>query len=402
VRAWVGSIGAGSQAAQVDAVLARRQPGSTLKPFVYGLALDARLVTAASTLDDSPLQLDVGGGQYQPRNYDHSFRGAVPLRQALGGSLNVPAVRVARLLGAEPLFDGLQRAGLRLEQDAGFHGHALALGSADVTLLDLANAYRALAQGGLWRPWQVQPGAVPDVEAARRVLSREAAWLVADMLADPAARAATFGFDSALVTRGWAAVKTGTSKDLRDNWAVGFTRTHTVAVWVGNASGAPMHGVSGTQGAAPVWRALVQHLQGLTPRPAEPPQRPPALVARHGEWFLPGTEPLQPARERVARMGIRRPADGAIVVLDPGIPRAAQRLVFEGGEPSPAGTPAPRWWLNGQPVPGGRSPSWEPRPGRHVLELRGPEGTQRIGFEVRVAPVRAAPPAAAGARPRGA
>ena len=110
---------------------------------------------------------------------------------------------------------------------------------------------------------------------------------MADILADPAARAVGFGLDSPLVTRGWAAVKTGTSKDLRDNWCVGFTSRYTVGVWVGNAGGAPMHGVSGVSGAAPVWREVVAHLHARAP--SAPPAPPSGLVAQRGEWFLPGT-----------------------------------------------------------------------------------------------------------------
>jgi len=272
VLAWVGSSATTSAAADVDGVLARRQPGSTIKPFVYALALQQRFITPASVLDDSPFQLNAGGALYQPQNYDHAFRGPVSVRTALASSLNVPTVRVAAMLGPEALFDSLNRSGLRLTEWAGFHGHALALGSADVTLLDLANAYRMLARQGLHSAVRWQAGALPpSVGADRRVLPAAVAWQVADMLADPAARATTFGLDSPLVTRGWAAVKTGTSKDMRDNWCIGFSRRYTVGVWVGNASGAPMHSVSGVSGAAPVWRELMAHLHAGAPSAAPVP-----------------------------------------------------------------------------------------------------------------------------------
>ncbi len=395
VLAWVGSSGAGSDAAAVDAVLARRQPGSTLKPFVYALALQQRLITPASVLDDAPLQLASAGALYQPQNYDHRFRGPVSVRQALASSLNVPAVRVAAMLGPEALFDGLNRAGLQLQHSPGFHGHALALGSADVTLLDLANAYRMLARQGLHSPvqWRAdgqagvqadgQTGgrtARPAPPADTRVLPAAVAWQVADMLADPAARAPTFGLDSPLVTRGWAAVKTGTSKDLRDNWCVGFSSRYTVAVWVGNASGAPMHGVSGVSGAAPVWRTLMAHLHAQAPSPAPAP--PPGLVAQDGEWFLPGTAPhpaqaVAAADTRMPAFGIQSPRDGSVIVLDPDMPQAAQRLVFEGA--------AGQWFVGGRLVGQGRAVPWQPRPGRHVLERRSADSHERVVFEVRAA-----------------
>ena len=382
VLAWVGSAGAGAGAADVDAVQARRQPGSTIKPFVYALALQQRLLTPASLLDDAPLQLASGGALYRPQNYDHRYRGAVTVRTALASSLNVPAVRVANLLGPDALFDSLNRAGLRIDQSAGFHGLALALGSADVTLLDLSNAYRVLAQQGLHSPVRWRSGTAASTP--QRVLPAAVAWQVADMLADPAARATTFGLDSPLVTRGWAAVKTGTSKDLRDNWCIGFTSRYTVGVWVGNASGAPMHGVSGVSGAAPVWREVVAQLHAQSP--SKPPPPPPGLVALQGEWYLAGTEPAPGARAAVAqgtpmpRFGIQSPRDGSVVVLDPEIPMASQRLVFEGQ--------AGQWFVDGRPVGSGTAVPWLPRPGRHVLERRSAEGSDRVLFEVRAAPFR--------------
>jgi penicillin-binding protein 1C len=395
--AWVGSAGRGSQAAAVDAVLARRQPGSTIKPFVYGLALERRLVTPASVLDDRPLALGgadgvAPGALYRPRNYDEAFRGPVRVREALAASLNVPAVQVATMLGPDAVFDGLVRAGLRPARHAGWHGHALALGSADVTLLELANAYRALANGGRWSPprWTA-PSALPAWarEAPRPLLPPAVAWQLAHMLSDPAARGATFGLDSPLVTRGFAAVKTGTSKDLRDNWCLGFTDRYTVGVWVGNAGGQPMHGVSGTEGAAPVWRELVEALHvGAPSRAPAPPGPKEGLVAHGGEWFLAGTEPTGAALQATARssavmqapaaVGIGWPRDGAVIVLDPDIPMAAQRLVFEGE--------AGRWRLAGRELGRGARIAWLPRPGRYVVELHTASGVQRVRFEVRAAP----------------
>ncbi len=404
VLAWVGSAGPGSGAAEVDAVLARRQPGSAVKPFVYALALQQRLITAASRLDDAPLALDAGGALYQPQNYDGGYKGLVSARQALAGSLNVPAVRVAAMLGPDALFETMQHAGLDLARSAGHHGHALALGSAEVSLLGLTNAYRVLANGGRHTPARWQRGGT--AAAPRRVFEPGVAWLVADILADPAARAASFGFDSPLLTRGWAAVKTGTSKDMRDNWCVGFSRRYTVGVWVGNASGEPMHDVSGTSGAAPAWRALMLALHDG--EPSQAPAPPAGLMAQGGEWFLAGTGPA-PGAQRVptsavwaagsgdpveapvaAGFGITSPRAGSIVVLDPDIPPAAQRLVI-------AGAPGV-WLLDGREIGRGMRLTWLPRPGRHVLERRplAPavgEAPERIAFEVRAAP----PPARAAA-----
>ena len=146
-------------------------------------------------------------------------------RTALAGSLNVPAVRTLLLVGVEPFRDRLWDTGYRgLAEDGAYYGFSLALGSAEVTLLEQADAYRALANGGRWSPLRLTRRAT-RAGAARRSRRPQAAWIVADMMADPDARAATFGLDSALRLPFWAAVKTGTSKAMRDNWCVGFTRS---------------------------------------------------------------------------------------------------------------------------------------------------------------------------------
>jgi penicillin-binding protein 1C len=264
VLAWVGSSGDLSGAAEVDGVLARRQPGSTLKPFLYGLAFEQRLITPATLLDDSPAEIATAGGLYLPQNYDPHFKGWISARTALGASLNVPAVRVGGLLGPERLLERLNAFGLDLPQAAGYYGQSLALGSAEVTLLALTNAYRTLANGGVYsEPRLAPPSSMADARPPRPVVSSQlgssrasregrrvadaaSTFLVTDILADNNARAPTFGLTSPLATRGFAAVKTGTSKDMRDNWCIGYTDRYTIGVWAGNASGAPMHGVSGS------------------------------------------------------------------------------------------------------------------------------------------------------------
>ena len=393
VLAWVGSSGAYSDASQVDSVLARRQPGSTLKPFVYALAFEERLVTPATLLDDSPAQIATAAGLYLPQNYDRNFRGWVSVRTALGSSLNVPAVRMAAMLGPDALFGRLNAFGLALPESGGYYGHALALGGADVTLLALTNAYRTLANGGLLSP----PVLRSDAERGpvRRVADTAAVHLVTDILADNSARAGTFGLSSALATRGFAAVKTGTSKDLRDNWCIGFTDRYTVGVWVGNASGEPMHDVSGVSGAAPVWRTLVQHLhaQQWSRLPALPRGVIATTVAFEGarepartEVFLAGTEQvLQRASAQLStarRFGIASPRDGSVFALDPDIPPASQRITFEGER----GT----WVLDGRRLGQGSSITWQPWPGQHQLTLLGRDGRplQTVRFEVRGAALR--------------
>ncbi|MBC7506295.1 MAG: penicillin-binding protein 1C, partial [Sandarakinorhabdus sp.] len=255
ILAWVGSAGPASTARDVDGVTAQRQAGSTLKPHLYALALEKRLLTAASILDDSPVDLDTASGLYVPQNYDRQFRGAVSVRSALGNSFNVPAVRALLLVGVDDFRDRLFDLGYTgLTRDGDYYGYALALGSAEVSLVEQAAAFRALARDGRWSALRVSPGgASPD----RQVIDPAAAAIIRDILSDPAARTATFGEDNGLVLPFPAAVKTGTSKALRDNWCIGFSDRYTVGVWVGNFEGDPMVGVSGTTGAAPAWRAIM-------------------------------------------------------------------------------------------------------------------------------------------------
>ena len=413
VLAWVGSSGPGQSAApEVDAVLARRQPGSTLKPFVYGLAFERGFITPASLLHDSPADLDGGSGAFMPRNYDHRYRGWVSARTALASSLNVPTARVAQLLGPEALFDRLNAFGLQLTDTAGHHGLALALGSADVTLLQLTNAYRSLANGGLWSAVAGVPrttsvnGGVNSGEprpgaSNRRVADAGSVFQVTDILADPSARAATFGLDSALVTRGFAAVKTGTSKDMRDNWCIGYTDRYTVGVWVGNAAGHAMQHISGTQGAAPVWRSLMQqlHARQVSRAPVAPTGLQWQSVSFDQRVEPPRQEWLRStsmsgeaaavvrvrAGEQLAHQqpsGIASPRDGTLFAIDPDMPASVQRIRFVGE--------TGQWWLDGKRLGSGSPLAWSPWPGRHRLELKSASGALlgQVAFEVRGASLR--------------
>ena len=148
VLAWVGSSGALSRAAEVDGVLAQRQPGSTLKPLLYAQAIAERRLTAASLLDDSSAQIATASGLYIPQNYDRQFKGQVSVRTALAASLNVPAVRTLVMVSPDAFARQLRAAGLPLAQSGDYYGYSLALGSAEVSLLGLTNAYRTLANGG--------------------------------------------------------------------------------------------------------------------------------------------------------------------------------------------------------------------------------------------------------------
>lgn len=386
VLAYVGNGGDG----YVDGVQAARQAGSTLKPFLYERAIAGRLLTAASALDDSPVNLVTPTGLYVPQNYDKDFKGPVSLRTSLGSSLNVPAVRTLMLVGADPFVTQLRRLGFaHLTEGGDFYGYSLALGSAEVSLWQLVNGYRTLANGGRYAPLTLVPGT--RLRYAR-VLDRDAAFIVSDILADRGARGLTFGLENALATPFWSAVKTGTSKDMRDNWCIGYSDRFTVGVWVGNFDGSPMQDVSGVSGAAPVWLEVMGYLHHGR-RSASPPATAgvvgrevrfdPPFESIRREWFVRGTEVDTVSLPDVGRTGFGRiiyPGRGAILAVDPDIPPQNQRVFVEVS----TGDNRVSLHIDGVPV---RDPGrgWQPLPGRHRLSLFDDAGRlmDEAEFEVR-------------------
>ncbi|WP_437684627.1 penicillin-binding protein 1C [Sorangium sp. So ce176] len=292
-----------------DGVLALRQPGSALKPFVYELAMEQLGFTAATVLPDVELSFPTADGSYVPRNYDGRFHGPVRLRDALASSYNVPAVWTAAALGPDRVLARLRELGLgSLDGEPSRYGVAIALGDGEVRLLDLANAYATLARGGIYMPVRAvravtnAPRAVSDEppapappssappERGARVLDAARARVITDILADDKARLASFGEGSALDLPFPVAAKTGTSKGFRDNLAVGFTPDVTVAVWVGNFDGSPMGGVSGITGAGPLFRdAMLAAARVRPPRPFDAPD--PDLLAEVEVCSLSGMTP---------------------------------------------------------------------------------------------------------------
>ncbi len=316
VLAYAGSVDFLDERAlgQNDGVRSLRQPGSALKPFAYGLAL-ADGATAATVLSDVETHLSTPSGDYAPKNYDRRVHGPVRLRAALANSYNVPAVRLAERVNPARLLQLLRRAGFAsLDEDASHYGVGLVLGNGDVTLRELAAAYRGLARGGVFAPitevrraWDAEGRPLSLQQAGEvRFLPEPAVALLTDVLADEAARAPAFGMDNALRLPFPVAAKTGTSRAYVDNWTAGYTAERTVVVWVGNFDGTSMRGVSGITGAGPLFRrAMIRSMQGIRPAPLVDRSRfaerticplsgklaGPACTAGFHEVFLPGTEP---------------------------------------------------------------------------------------------------------------
>ncbi len=265
----------------LNAVYALRQPGSALKPLTYAAAFE-RGQAPASVLSDVRTAFTTREGEpYVPLNYDRVFHGPVSLRQALGSSYNVVAVKVLDRIGIDALPDMAHRLGITSLVDADRFGLALTLGGVEVRLWQLTRAYAILANEGRW----VEPRMIASVQDAdghtlyvaspvpqRQALDPRIAYLVTDVLADPEARAPGFGGATALELPFAAAVKTGTTSEWRDNWTVGYTHERVVGVWVGNADNASMVDVTGVSGAAPIWNGVMRAAQPPDPAPFSEPQ----------------------------------------------------------------------------------------------------------------------------------
>ncbi len=386
VLAWIGSgdFHDDARRGQVDGASARRQPGSALKPFLYALAFE-RGMSPSDRIDDAPT---FAKGGFSPRNYDEQFHGPVTLRQALACSYNAPAVRLVEKVGVPDFLAALRAFGLEsLGGDADRYGAGLALGDGEVSLRDLAAAYAALARGGRWLP--AREASDDPRGPSRRVLSREAAYLVTHVLSDDQARVEAFGHDSALALPFPFAAKTGTTKDYKDNWALGYTPDWTVAVWVGNFDGSPMRRVSGVTGAAPLLRdaalamerrygsrefdvppgvreAEIDPVGGLLAGPACPDSV--REVFRRDRLPTRFCAARGPAAEPPKSVVIAFPRPGDVFLLDPSSPRGAQAVPLR-LEPEDAEGEA-AWSVDGKTLTDrGAVAFWPPTAGVHAITL---------------------------------
>lgn len=378
VLAYVGSPDFYSEArlGANDGARALRQPGSTLKPFVYAAAMQRLGWTPATLIPDLGMVLSTPDGPYVPANYDGKEHGPVRLRVALSNSLNLPALRTALALGPGRVLDQLREFGfVSLHRDAEHYGAAIALGDGEVRLSELAAAYSALARDGVFLPLRYVRRAeiagegvrTPAPAEPRRVIPAPIARQITSILADERARRPSFGVDSVLSFPFQAAAKTGTSKGFRDNWAVGYTREVTVAVWVGNFDGRALVGSSGVSGAGPIFHAVLERaMQGREPAPlvesANSIEREicplsgaaptPACPHRIRERFLRTDAPLAACsfHERITRPGCpgghavveRYPSEYAAWAKRAGRPTSAERPARCESPPSER-----RGWLGG-------------------------------------------------------
>jgi penicillin-binding protein 1C len=418
VRAMAGS--SNYNASQINGAMRPRSCGSTLKPFVYLAAIDCHLLTAASLLPDTPDAIRGEYSDYDPQNFSHHYLGPVRVREALGCSLNVPAIMALSRVGARCCFYELQKWGFNFPANLDDYGAGFILGNAEIRLTDLAAAYAGLARGGLaMRAKFIASECLPIM----RIASVEATDIITDILCDNEARRKSFGTNSPLAFEKRIAAKTGTSSGFRDAWTVGFDKEHTVAVWAGNFDGRPMRGTLAVRSAAPLWASIMRELLLRNDHPLNPPSA--NLVRREicvltgllpsrfsagkaSELFLKGTEPQQDSAswfsdegklllpgEYAAWCSSRDNTLGAAVVpepritnplpnskyeIDPVLPRTQQMIELR----ATIGDDV-RWTVNGVPVLPQRDGRffWQLATGEWELQATGRNGCvqERITVE---------------------
>ena len=311
-------------AGAVNMALTTRQPGSAIKPLIYAAALSPDIMggtpwTAATMVPDVRTVFPTAEEHpYVPVNFSRQENGPVLVREALGSSLNIPAVVALHTVGLETALDLATRMGIHNLGDPQDYGLSFALGGGAVSLLDLTSAYAVFATAGLQEePYFIETIAAADghilfvapASSPIRVLDERVAWLISDILSDNQARTPAFGRNSVLRLDRTAAVKTGTTNNFHDIWTVGYTPDLVVGVWVGNATNEAMSNVTGVSGAGPIWHQVMRAF--LAGEPDQPFVQPPGLVQvelcrlsgllptaacpyRVWEWFLAGTQPVTP------------------------------------------------------------------------------------------------------------
>lgn len=409
---------------QVNGCIALRQPGSSIKPFLYALALESG-IPASYVLPDTLLEFQLWDGtKFAPRNYGDKYHGPTRAREALASSFNIPTVYLLEQLGVERFHNLLKELNFTsLSKDASFYGLSLGLGAGEVSLLEMVNGYRSIVREGIWEGERsvlnIKGVSNPN---SKRVFSKEAAYIITNILSDNSSRIKSFGEDSPLNLPFPCASKTGTTKDFRDNWCIGFTGKYVVGVWVGNFDGSPMEGVAGISGAAPLFRDIMieLHRKGYPPKFEEPASLVHEKVcAKTGklataycpdvieEIFINGTEPKQSCDidcSRIVAVGFSRrdtvrrnlkvasiishhnengfeiinPADGDIYKIDPQVSSSAQAISFRVSEDETISEVI--FKLDGKIIGQRKYPFeywWRPTPGEHKLEVIGESKTSQ-------------------------
>jgi len=347
ILSWVNSNSKSLSAiktADYDGVLNKRQPGSTLKPFIYAIALMRGDITAATLINDKPTAEAVGTGLHSYRNYSGKYYGKISMRQALGNSLNIPAIKIAQMIGKKTILDTLHNLGFAsLDKTSEQYGYGIALGNGEVSLYELVQAYGILARTGKYQPLKIIKNN-KSIKKHKQVISAESSSIVANILSDSKARALEFGAGSLLSYPVQTAIKTGTSTGYRDAWILGFNHNFVAGIWMGNHNNKPMINITGSSGPAITMRAIFKELNRYTP--TKPLYLSPNLIKKnvcqktgllsdnrcidYEEWFIKGKFPTTTANKIVNNdYYITQPTNNLIMATDPRVPQNLQAFNFK-------------------------------------------------------------------------
>lgn len=386
ILAWVvgGATDQQTPASEIDVITTARQPGSALKPFLYARALDKGW-TGATLINDSPMAEAVGHGLHRFKNYSNIHYGLITLREALGNSLNIPALITIGHVGAGDYLSTLQKLGFKsLSLSSDIYDEGLALGNGEVTLLEMVTAYAALANHGEYRPlhiFQQDHNFVKPVQ----VYSEESTSIIGNILSDNKARRLEFGAGSVLNFPLQTAAKTGTSTDYRDAWTMAYNDRYVVGIWMGNLDRTSMNNVTGASGPALALRSVFSILNEN--RKTQPLYLSPRLVAhdvcirpanadgscpKRNEWFMPDTVSDTPAprKDQPPRIELVRPTDGLQIAYDPRIPATHQHFRFELKNVPESNMI--KWTVDEKIIGEGASPTllWPVQKGKHILSVQ--------------------------------
>lgn len=382
ILAWVGSSGYfNSNAGAIDFAQTERSPGSTLKPFIYALALDRGAIAPETKL------LDTAFSAGTIANSDRSFLGVLTPRRALANSRNVPAANLTRAIGLDETFLYLRLLGLnQMVRPAGYYGLSLSVGALPTTLENLTRAYLALANDGVMRDLVWTRDAPPI--AGTRIMSVDAARLVTQFLADPSARLPSFPRMGSTEYPFPVALKTGTSQGYRDAWTMAFSHKYLVGVWVGRSDAGPMRDVTGARTAAELARAIMLDLHGDVPDVAAMAFAPPPgyRLGRENmpEWTngqaaqLTAADPsalsaLTPEAWASEQVTIVSPRNQMRVIRNPELPAELASLPLKAKVPD--GVTQIMWYVDGKPflvAQASETARWPLQPGFHKFEARIP------------------------------
>lgn len=400
ILAWAvsGDIARRSPGAFIDSVITPRQPGSTLKPFVYALALEKGW-TAATQLKDAPLDTAVGHGLHSYRNFSRVFYGDITLREALANSLNIPAVKALEFVGMGPALERMQRLGMQeLSKNPAIYGEGLALGNGEISLFELVQAYTALADRGNYQPLRFLLS--DKTVQGDSVFSAEISSIISNILADAPARQLEFGGGSSLSFPVETAAKTGTSTDNRDAWIVAYNHRYLVGIWMGNLNRQPMRDVTGSNGPALLAHSIFSVLNRDSD--TKPLYLSSTLIKSpvcqfndkthecsfRDEWFVPGTEPVTtPAvtAKTPLVLKIGKPSDGLMLAMDPRVPDTLEAFEFSLNQPD--AVESVTWVLDGQVIAQTATGkySWTLVRGEHLLYAKYLNGDSKTLFTDTVA-----------------